>query len=43
MLSIMLFAAAIAIVPALLNSSTPVPASLTRVDEDVRAAMERAR
>ena len=42
MLIIMLFAAAAAIVPALLNTSAPVPAPLDRAEEDVRAAMERA-
>lgn len=42
MLTIMLFATAIAIVPALLNTAAPVPAPLSRAEEDVRAAMERA-
>ncbi len=42
MLTIMLIAAAAAVLPALLNTTTPVPAPLSRVEEDVRAAMERA-
>lgn len=42
MLTIMLFAAAIAILPAVLNTGTHPPAAHSSTDEDVLAAMERA-
>ena len=41
MLTIMFFAAATAILPSLLDSTTPVPVPLTHAEEDVRAAKER--
>lgn len=42
MLTIMLISAAIAIAPALLNTTVRIPLPLTRTEEDIRAAAERA-
>lgn len=42
MLTIMLFATAIALLPAFLNTSSSVPAAYDRTAEDVRGAIERA-
>jgi hypothetical protein len=40
--TVMLFAAVAAILPALLDTPTPMPVPLTRAGEDVQAAAERA-